>query len=104
MHMLYHYDLLWMFVIQMAPKERKCKAPTKKENKSEEEVMSEKRHNQIAFLDPEGKITELKEITQWIRESRINKVVTFSTLVYKSHVKAFWNSASVVQVEGTEVI
>ncbi|MFS7928119.1 hypothetical protein Hanom_Chr04g00317101 [Helianthus anomalus] len=32
--------------------------------------MSEKRHNQIAFLDPEGKIAELKEITQWIKESQ----------------------------------
>ncbi|MFS7997414.1 hypothetical protein Hanom_Chr12g01141491 [Helianthus anomalus] len=93
-----------MFAIQMAPKERKGKAPTKKENKSEEEVLSEKRHNQIAFLDPEGKISESKEITQWIRESRVNKVVTFSTHVYKSLVKEFWNSASVVQVDGTEVI
>ncbi|KAF5821817.1 hypothetical protein HanRHA438_Chr01g0019831 [Helianthus annuus] len=88
----------------MAPKERKRKAPTKKENKPEEEVMCEKRHNQISFLDPEEKITELKDITQWIRESRINKAVTFSTTVYKSLIKAFWNSASVVQIDGTEVI
>ncbi|KAF5796224.1 hypothetical protein HanXRQr2_Chr08g0348961 [Helianthus annuus] len=88
----------------MAPKERKRKAPTKKEYKSEEEVMSEKRHNQIAFLDPAEKITELKEITQWIRESRINNAVTFSTPVYKSLVKAFGNSASVVQIDGTKVI
>ncbi|MFS8033340.1 hypothetical protein Hanom_Chr17g01568411 [Helianthus anomalus] len=66
--------------------------------------MSERRHNMIAYLDPKGKIAELKEITRWIRESRINKVVTFSTPVYKSLVKAFWNSASVVQVDGTEVI
>ncbi|KAJ0923622.1 hypothetical protein HanPSC8_Chr05g0218241 [Helianthus annuus] len=88
----------------MAPKERKRKPATKKENKSEEEVMSEKRHNQIAYLDLEGKITELKEITRWIRESRINKAVTFSTPVYKSLVKAFWNYASVVQVDGTGVI
>ncbi|KAJ0765535.1 hypothetical protein HanPI659440_Chr08g0304581 [Helianthus annuus] len=66
--------------------------------------MSEKRHNQIAFRDPEEKITELKEITHWIRESRINNAVTFSTPVYKSLVKAFWNSASVVQIDGTEVI
>ncbi|KAJ0610756.1 hypothetical protein HanRHA438_Chr01g0009201 [Helianthus annuus] len=41
---------------------------------------------------------------QWIRESQINKAVTFSTLVYKLLVKAFWNSANVVQVDGTEVI
>ncbi|MFS8022295.1 hypothetical protein Hanom_Chr16g01437791 [Helianthus anomalus] len=67
--------------MQMAPNERKCKAPTKKENKSEEEVVSEKRHNKIAYLDPKGKISELKEITQWTRELRINKVVTFSTPV-----------------------
>ncbi|MFS7966097.1 hypothetical protein Hanom_Chr09g00769881 [Helianthus anomalus] len=88
----------------MAPKDRKSKPATKKENKTEEEVMSEKHHNQIAFLDPEEKITELKEITRWIRESRINRAVTFSMLVYKSLVKAFWNSASVVQIDGTEVI
>ncbi|MFS8026667.1 hypothetical protein Hanom_Chr16g01489431 [Helianthus anomalus] len=88
----------------MAPKEKKRKPATKKENKSEEEIMSEKRHNQIAFLDPDRKIAELKEITQWIRESRINKAVTFSTPAYKSLVKAFWDSASVVQVDGIEVI
>ncbi|MFS7988861.1 hypothetical protein Hanom_Chr11g01039861 [Helianthus anomalus] len=93
-----------MFSLQMAPKEKKRKAPTKKENKSEEEMMSERRHNQIAFLDPEEKIAELKEITRWIKESRINNAVTFSTPVYKSLIKAFWNSASVVQVDGTEVI
>ncbi|KAM0066840.1 hypothetical protein Hdeb2414_s0002g00053871 [Helianthus debilis subsp. tardiflorus] len=88
----------------MAPKERKRKITTNKENKLEELVMSEKRHNMIGYLDPEGKISELKEITQWIRESRINKPVTFSTPVYKSLVKAFWNSVSVVQVDGIEVI
>ncbi|KAM0061285.1 hypothetical protein Hdeb2414_s0004g00134131 [Helianthus debilis subsp. tardiflorus] len=88
----------------MAPKERKRKAPTKKENKSEEEMMSEKCHNQIAFLDPEEKISGFKEITRWIRESRIHNVVTFSTPVYKTLVKEFWNSASVVQVDGNEVI
>ncbi|MFS7928294.1 hypothetical protein Hanom_Chr04g00319081 [Helianthus anomalus] len=52
-------------------------------------MMSEKRHNQIAFRDPEEKISEFKEITRWIRESRINKDVTFSTPVYKSLIKAF---------------
>ncbi|KAJ0667674.1 hypothetical protein HanPI659440_Chr17g0680401 [Helianthus annuus] len=88
----------------MAPKEKKRKPATKKENKPEELVMSEKRHNMTAYLDPEGKITELKEIKQWIRESRISKADTFSTPVYKSLVKAFWDSASVVQVDGTEVI
>ncbi|KAJ0532369.1 hypothetical protein HanHA300_Chr00c0001g0677571 [Helianthus annuus] len=88
----------------MALKEKKCKPATWKENKPEELAMSEKCHNMVAYLDPEGNITELKEITRWIKESRINKVVTFSTLVYKSLVKEFWNSASVVQVDGTEVI
>ncbi|KAJ0671200.1 hypothetical protein HanOQP8_Chr13g0482971 [Helianthus annuus] len=88
----------------MAPKEKKRKLATKITDKPEELVMSERRHNMIANLDLEGKITELKEITQWIRESRINKAVTFSTPVYKSLVKAFWISTSVVQVDGTEVI
>ncbi|KAF5788426.1 hypothetical protein HanXRQr2_Chr10g0463861 [Helianthus annuus] len=88
----------------MAPKEKKRKAATKKTEKPEEQVMSEKRHNMIAYLDPEEKFTELEEITQWIRESRINKAVTFSTPVYKSLIKAFWNSASVVVVDGTEFI
>ncbi|KAJ0568475.1 hypothetical protein HanIR_Chr06g0296621 [Helianthus annuus] len=88
----------------MAPKERKRKPATKKENKTEEEIMSEKRHNQVAYLDPEEKLAELKDITKWIRESRINYAVTFSTLVYKSLVKAFSNTASVGQVDDKEVI
>ncbi|KAJ0610258.1 hypothetical protein HanHA300_Chr01g0001841 [Helianthus annuus] len=88
----------------MAPKEKKRKAATKITDKPEELVMSEKRHNMTAYLDPEGKITALKEITRWIRESRINKAITFSTPVYKSLVKAFWNSASVFHVDGTKVI
>ncbi|MFS7965947.1 hypothetical protein Hanom_Chr09g00768121 [Helianthus anomalus] len=46
--------------------------------------MSEKCDNQIAFLDPGEKISEFKEITRWIRESLIHRVVTFSTPVYKS--------------------
>ncbi|MFS8009232.1 hypothetical protein Hanom_Chr14g01282261 [Helianthus anomalus] len=88
----------------MAPKEKKRKPAIKITDKPEEQVMSEKRHNMIAYLDTEGKITELQEITQWIRESRINKVVTFSTQVYKSLIKEFWNSASVIEVDGTELI
>ncbi|MFS7934544.1 hypothetical protein Hanom_Chr05g00392791 [Helianthus anomalus] len=68
------------FHIQMAPKESKQKPAKKKENKTEEEIMSEKRHNQIAYLDVEGKLAELKDITIWIRDSRINYAVTFSTL------------------------
>ncbi|MFS7951998.1 hypothetical protein Hanom_Chr07g00601801 [Helianthus anomalus] len=88
----------------MEPKEKMRKPATKKENKSEEDMMSENRHNHIAFLDLYGKISELKEITQWIRESRINRSVTFTMPVYKSLVKAFWDSPSVVQVDGIEVI
>ncbi|MFS7926556.1 hypothetical protein Hanom_Chr04g00298401 [Helianthus anomalus] len=88
----------------MTPKEKKRKPATKITDKPEEQVMSEKCHNMIAYLDPEGKITELKEITQWITESRINKAVTFSTPVCKSLIKEFWNSASVIAVEGIELI
>ncbi|KAJ0454677.1 hypothetical protein HanRHA438_Chr15g0695961 [Helianthus annuus] len=88
----------------MAPKEKKRKPATKKTDKPEEQVMSEKRHNMIAYLDPDGNFSELKKITQWIRESRINKAVTFSTPVYKLLIKDFWNSASVTEVDGTELI
>ncbi|KAM0069507.1 hypothetical protein Hdeb2414_s0001g00002531 [Helianthus debilis subsp. tardiflorus] len=88
----------------MAPKEKKRKPATKKTHKPEEQVMSEPRHNMVAYLDPEGKITELKEITKWMRESRINKAITFSTPWYKSLIKEFWNSASVIEVDGKELI
>ncbi|KAM0008597.1 hypothetical protein Hdeb2414_s0109g00797411 [Helianthus debilis subsp. tardiflorus] len=88
----------------MAPKEKKRKAATKKTDKAEEQIMFEKRHNMVAYLNPDGKFSELKEITQWIRESRINKAITFSTPVYKSIIKEFWNSASVIEVDGTELI
>ncbi|KAJ0770109.1 hypothetical protein HanPI659440_Chr07g0253331 [Helianthus annuus] len=88
----------------MAPKEKKRKPATKKTDKPEEQVMSEKHHNMVAYLDPDGKFTELKEITQWIRESRINKAITFSTPVYKSLIKDFWNPANVIEVDGTELI
>ncbi|MFS8001838.1 hypothetical protein Hanom_Chr13g01195061 [Helianthus anomalus] len=40
----------------------------------------------ISHHDPEGKLVDFKEITQWLRESRINKAVTFSTLVHKLDV------------------
>ncbi|MFS7919897.1 hypothetical protein Hanom_Chr03g00218011 [Helianthus anomalus] len=88
----------------MAPEEKKSKPATKTTDKPEEQVISEKCHNMVAYLDPEGKITELKEITQWIRESRINKAVTFLTPVYKSLIKDFWNSASIIEVDGNEFI
>ncbi|MFS7910328.1 hypothetical protein Hanom_Chr02g00105011 [Helianthus anomalus] len=66
--------------------------------------MSKSRHNMVAYLDPEGKITELKEITLWLREYRINKAITFSTPVYKSLIKEFGNSANVIEVDGYELI
>ncbi|KAJ0475294.1 hypothetical protein HanRHA438_Chr13g0577211 [Helianthus annuus] len=95
------------FHVQMAPKapkEGKRKKAIKKENKTEEEIMSEKRHNQVAYMDPDDKLTEFKDITKWIRESRINYTITFSTPVYKSLIKAFWDSASVVQIDGKDII
>ncbi|MFS7920527.1 hypothetical protein Hanom_Chr03g00225911 [Helianthus anomalus] len=92
------------FIYRMAPKEHKRKPATKKTNKTEDQTMSEPRHNMVAYLDPQGKITELKEITLWLREYRINKANTFSTPVYKSLIKEFWNSANLIEVDGNELI
>ncbi|MFS7990468.1 hypothetical protein Hanom_Chr11g01059201 [Helianthus anomalus] len=36
--------------------------------------------------------------------SRINKAVTFSTLVYKSLIKGFWETANIIEVDGKELI
>ncbi|MFS8023041.1 hypothetical protein Hanom_Chr16g01446761 [Helianthus anomalus] len=88
----------------MAPKAQKRKTSTKKTNKMEEENMSEPQHNMVAFLDPEGKLDDYKEITQWLQESRINKAVTFSTPVYKSLIKRFWETANIIEVDGKELI
>ncbi|KAJ0611594.1 hypothetical protein HanHA300_Chr01g0017531 [Helianthus annuus] len=66
--------------------------------------MSEPRHNMVAHLDPEGKFDDFKEITQWLRESQINKAVTFSTPVYKTLIKEFWDTAQIPEVDGKEVI
>ncbi|MFS7988561.1 hypothetical protein Hanom_Chr11g01036301 [Helianthus anomalus] len=88
----------------MAPKDQKRKPATKKTNKTEEEIMSEPRHNMVAFLDPEGMLDDYKEITQWLQESRIKKAITFSTPVYKSLIKEFWNSANIIEVNGKELI
>ncbi|KAF5804909.1 hypothetical protein HanRHA438_Chr05g0212641 [Helianthus annuus] len=88
----------------MAPKAQKREPATKKTNKKEEEIMSEPRHNMVAFLDPEGKLDDYKKITQWLRESRINKAVTFSTPVYKTLIKAFWESTKIIEVDGKELI
>ncbi|MFS7920524.1 hypothetical protein Hanom_Chr03g00225881 [Helianthus anomalus] len=92
------------FIYRMAPKEHKRKPATKKTNKTEDQTMSEPRHNMVAYLDPQGKITELKEITLWLREYRINKANTFSTPMYKSLIKEFWNSANLIEVDGNELI
>ncbi|KAF5805172.1 hypothetical protein HanRHA438_Chr05g0215761 [Helianthus annuus] len=88
----------------MAPKEQKRKPATKKTDKTEEQKMSEPRHNMVAYLDPQEKIVEIKEITRWLRESRINEAITHQTPVYKTLIKEFWDSASVIEVDGKEVI
>ncbi|KAF5791055.1 hypothetical protein HanXRQr2_Chr09g0390341 [Helianthus annuus] len=65
--------------------------------------MSKPCHNQVAYLDPEDKLIEYKGITKWPRESRINHAITHQTTVYKSLIKAFWDSAEVVEVDETEL-
>ncbi|MFS7931172.1 hypothetical protein Hanom_Chr04g00352921 [Helianthus anomalus] len=93
-----------VFMCRMAPKEQKRKPTTKNTDKTEEHVMSEPRHNMVAYLDPEEKITEFNEITRWLRKSRINEVITLQTPVYKTLVKEFWDSAEVIEVDGKEII
>ncbi|MFS7921015.1 hypothetical protein Hanom_Chr03g00231651 [Helianthus anomalus] len=93
-----------VFMCRMAPKEHKRKPATKKTDKTEEQITSEPRHNMVAYLDPEGKISEFNEITRWLRESRINEAITHQTLVYKTLVKEFWDLAKVIEVDGKEVI
>ncbi|KAJ0796974.1 hypothetical protein HanPI659440_Chr04g0168531 [Helianthus annuus] len=92
------------FEYRMAPKEQKRKPATKKTDKTEEQTMSEQRHNMITDIDLESKIAEFKEITQWLREYRINKAITHSTSVYMSLIKAFWDMAKVIEVDGKEII
>ncbi|KAF5806798.1 hypothetical protein HanRHA438_Chr05g0234731 [Helianthus annuus] len=88
----------------MAPKTQKRKPATKRTDKSEVEIMSEPYHNMVAYLDPEDKLIEYKGITKWLRESRINHAITHQTTVYKSLIKALWDSAEVVEIDGTVVI
>ncbi|KAF5812102.1 hypothetical protein HanXRQr2_Chr04g0188861 [Helianthus annuus] len=88
----------------MAPKAQKRKSATKKTDKSEVEIMSESRHNMIAYLDPEDKLIEYKGIMKWLRESRINHAITHQTTVYKSLIKSFWDLAEVIEIDGKEVI
>ncbi|KAJ0464092.1 hypothetical protein HanHA300_Chr14g0523101 [Helianthus annuus] len=98
------FTLIIVFVYRMTPKAQKRKPATKRTDKSEVEIMSEPRHNMIAYLDPEDKLIEYKGITKWLRESRINHAITHQTTVYKSLIKAFWDSAEVVEIDGKEVI
>ncbi|KAJ0553357.1 hypothetical protein HanRHA438_Chr08g0348161 [Helianthus annuus] len=93
-----------VFMCRMAPKEQKRKPATKKTDKTEEQIMSEPRHNMVAYLDLEEKISEFKEITRWLCESRINEAITHQTPVYKTLVKEFWDSAKVIEVDGKEII
>ncbi|MFS8008242.1 hypothetical protein Hanom_Chr14g01270391 [Helianthus anomalus] len=88
----------------MAPKAQKRKPATKKTDKSEVEIMSEPHHNMIAYLDLEDKIIEYKGTMKWLRESRISHAITHQTTMYKSFIKAFWDSAVVVKIDGKEVI
>ncbi|KAF5796088.1 hypothetical protein HanRHA438_Chr08g0359471 [Helianthus annuus] len=89
---------------RMAPKEQKRKPATKKTDKTKELIMSEPRHNMVACLDLEGKMTDFNEIMRWLSESRINEAITHQTSVYKTLIKEFWDSASVIQVDGKEII
>ncbi|KAM0022201.1 hypothetical protein Hdeb2414_s0023g00625941 [Helianthus debilis subsp. tardiflorus] len=99
------FTLIIVFVYRMAPKAQKRKPATKRTDKSEIEIISEPHHNMIAYLDPEDKlIIEYKGITKWLRESRINHAITHQTTVYKSLIKAFWDLAEVVEIDGKEVI
>ncbi|MFS7910860.1 hypothetical protein Hanom_Chr02g00111161 [Helianthus anomalus] len=70
----------------------------------EEHIMFEPRRNMVAYLDPEGKVPEFNEITRWLWESRINKVITHQTPIYKTLVKEFWDSTNVIEIDGKEVI
>ena len=88
-----------------APKEKKERAkPTKKE-KSEVERMSEPRHNMVAYLEPEDKVSEEYDgIMQYLHRSRIKYAITTEHTAYVSQIKDFWNSAEVQTVDGQDVI
>ncbi|KAJ0715178.1 hypothetical protein HanPI659440_Chr13g0498081 [Helianthus annuus] len=96
--------ILVTFVYRMAPNEKKRKPATKKNDKTEVEIMSEPRHNMVAYLDPDDKLAKFNEITKFLREPRIKDAITHQTHVYKMLIKAFWDSANVIEVDGKEVI
>ncbi|KAF5756705.1 hypothetical protein HanXRQr2_Chr17g0817951 [Helianthus annuus] len=67
--------------------------------------MSESRHNMVAYLQPEGKISpEFTGIMEYLHRARINYAITTQHTAYQSHIKEFWNSAVVETVENKEVI
>ncbi|MFS7951480.1 hypothetical protein Hanom_Chr07g00595621 [Helianthus anomalus] len=98
------FTLIIVFMCRMVPKTQKRKPAMKITDKLEVEIMSEPCHNMIAYLDPEDKLIKYKGITKSLRESRINHAITHQTTVYKSMIKAFWDSEEVVEIDGNEVI
>ncbi|KAF5775531.1 hypothetical protein HanXRQr2_Chr13g0613101 [Helianthus annuus] len=96
--------IVFALVYRMAPKEQKRKPTTKKIDKMEDQIMSEPRHNMVSYLDSEDKLAEFNEITKFLCESRINEAITHKTPVYKTLIKAFWDSENVIEVDGKEVM
>ncbi|MFS7952097.1 hypothetical protein Hanom_Chr07g00602941 [Helianthus anomalus] len=88
----------------MAPKDKKRKPAMKKTDKTDVEIMSKPQHNMFAYLNPDGKLPEFNEITKFLRESRIMDAITHQTPVYKTLIKAFWDSENVIQVDRKELI
>ncbi|KAF5804741.1 hypothetical protein HanXRQr2_Chr05g0200681 [Helianthus annuus] len=102
---LYHSFSLWMFLcVEWHLKNRSASPLQIKTDKTEEQKMSEPRHNMVAYLDPQEKIVEFKEFTRWLRESQISEAITHQTPVYKMLIKEFLDSASVVEIDGKEII
>ncbi|KAJ0860478.1 hypothetical protein HanRHA438_Chr13g0624121 [Helianthus annuus] len=95
---------VFVIFLIVAPKEQKRKPATKKTDKMEDQIMSEPRHNMVSYLDSEDKLAEFNEITKFLCESRINEAITHKTPVYKTLIKAFWDSENVIEVDGKEVM
>ena len=91
-----------MFVYRMAPKARK--PATKKEGKTEVEIMSESRHNMIAYLDPNDELTDYAGIMKWLRDSRIHYAITHKTPVFRALIKEFWDTAVAIEIDGKEAV
>ena len=87
------------------PKEKKERAKPTKKDKSEVEKMSEPRHNMVAYLEPEDRISaEYDGIMQYLHRSRIKYAITTEHTAYISQIKDFWNSAELQNVDGQKVI